>query len=704
MKVISKTRVTHTETEVVSLQAAMRRIGSEEFKPVIDEIKRRAGSKEVGHIKVSDLPAIYPCITHTTDMSTGSLLDENNIIPTGLVQFDFDWKDDHYSVVEKESIISEIKGKIKQWPEVVYLFDSPSGGLKFAVMTDLKKGSTEKFKEINSRFKMAYYNLQERYSKELDIEFDGAMAKLKQALFLSYDPDFYYNKNFESIKVNDWTNLEAERKKKEEQRRLPSYSGRYSDNFMVNILSFIPSDLSYDESLKVSYAVSGLLGEQAVNVLSRHWKKDSDKSNRIKLKSVTPSEVYDYLSALIGFARKYVSQNNSSELEALINNHAGINLQTAVPVKQELPPLLTPEQGKLELDQAISEFFSVGSSMCIKASGGLGKTDAVLKAIGQMPEDKKILFLVKTHKNSEEIINRFKLLFGCSKKISLSQGKVRSCNNNEVKEFYESNGIPIPTYECLYNCPLKDGCDYILSRRFDDQIRVMTHDELYSPASIWTYGYTSDPLKAKQLSLPVSGLKPRAMGWKPDFIVVDENHLRLDPVEASYSDQWNSPAEILHKLRKGMDLKQAIASSHNEIMDDQITLTALEERKIKFLNRNDFVSQAKNHNNRIKAAPLIKFLGSIMLDGDGELGRLQARGEKSLLTLYRMKELANRYKNVPTLYLDATAIEAVVKSQVDHLIFREICVKKSPNVVTKMYSNVNFSRQKINEPGGLKRF
>lgn len=59
------------------------------------------------------------------------------------------------------------------------------------------------------------------------------------------------------------------------------------------------------------------------------------------------------------------------------------------------------------------------------------------------------------------------------------------------------------------------------------------------------------------------------------------------------------------------------------------------------------------------------------------------------------------YQNVPTLYLDATATYQVINSVNPNIDFREIMVKKRPDIKLKMFSNLNFSRTKLSNTDAI---
>lgn len=692
MKILCKQKVNTSDAAMKDLQMLLECIGSSEFKWITEKIKSLPEKAQRRKQKVSYLPAAFPslkCIEGCQEV--GSISDTNHLEPTGIVQFDLDLQDNLERLLLGQDNISELKAEIVKLTGLVYLFVSPSGGLKFGVKTDFERADGEAFKDMSRRFALVYDRLSQKISSAFDVELDGSMANIKQAMFLSYDPEYFYNPNPEVIFINDWSHSELDNNLEEETKSQPSYNHKYSIEFARQVLSFIPQDLTYVEATSINYAFLSIYGESGVEILANHWVGES-KTDVNKLKYFLGGNVNNPIGVLINAARKYACDGDRSALNQMINNSSGIRKQRPVPVDIELPDLLTPEEGKYELEKTIESFCNSRNNVYIKASGGLGKTDAVLKYIGKLPDDKKVLFLVKTYQNAEEIVCRFKEVFSDTKRISVAQGKVRSCKNEDIKRQYIDNGMPLPSYECLYNCAVKDQCGYILSRRHDDQIRVMTHEEYYVSQSIWAHGYTLDASEARSQYKDVKGLKPKLLGWKPDFVVVDEDHFKPDFCELSASDHWRSPGTIIHGIRNGLSLGDAINASIDDLTEDLIKLWGLSRRKIVFTNRRQYIAELKRHAAQLKGKELIKCFEQIMSGNTEDLSRISVDLEARSLTLHRMKQPAVRYENVPTLFLDATANEVVVRSQLRDVMFKEIFVKKSPCVSTMMYSNVNFSR------------
>ena len=80
--------------------------------------------------KVNTFPAFFPTVW-LGQTEKNSLTDES--LPTGLVQFDLDAKDN--PAVD----LSDVRKKLLAIPEIYSLFISPSGGFKFTIKTDFHK-------------------------------------------------------------------------------------------------------------------------------------------------------------------------------------------------------------------------------------------------------------------------------------------------------------------------------------------------------------------------------------------------------------------------------------------------------------------------------------------------------------------------------------------------------------------------------------
>lgn len=124
-------------------------------------------------------------------------------IPSGLMVMDFD-QNKELPFIRKVADISiwmeSLKQYITELPETVCAFISPSGGLKWAVQTDVIESS-------NLAYATAYKVLMERYEKQftshfnINIKLDGQCSNINRLCYISYDNTAYLNEESELVEL-----------------------------------------------------------------------------------------------------------------------------------------------------------------------------------------------------------------------------------------------------------------------------------------------------------------------------------------------------------------------------------------------------------------------------------------------------------------------------------------------------------------------
>lgn len=98
---------------------------------------------------------------------------------------------DHISI---EQVI-DLRKKATEIPFSVAAFASPSNeGLKIIVAVD----------SISEKHALAYQQVTDFYSQSLNIQFDPKNKDITRLCFVSYDPDTFFNPNFEKFNVTDY--------------------------------------------------------------------------------------------------------------------------------------------------------------------------------------------------------------------------------------------------------------------------------------------------------------------------------------------------------------------------------------------------------------------------------------------------------------------------------------------------------------------
>ncbi|MHA1678862.1 MAG: BT4734/BF3469 family protein, partial [Promethearchaeota archaeon] len=145
-----------------------------ELKELIEKIRQIDDKKERNELK-KKLPAVtfaglfsYRKKEHLQEAS-------------GIAVIDLDIKN-----IQDKDKIKEIKDDIKRFPFVLFMFQSPSGGLKIGCR--IPKVNSDK------EYKLYYLALSKEFDKYSDyLDNDSNTKDIDRLCFLSYDPDLYLN-------------------------------------------------------------------------------------------------------------------------------------------------------------------------------------------------------------------------------------------------------------------------------------------------------------------------------------------------------------------------------------------------------------------------------------------------------------------------------------------------------------------------------
>lgn len=691
MNVIYKKLVTCKSCSIIDIEACINFIRSGKYKDIVEKIRGLGSSASAADLKRRNLPVIFPCLSFSDD----SIGKDEDRSPTGLMQFDVDLKENKEQVAAQPNFIEDLKAKVCARSETIFAFVSPSGGLKFAIKTDFAEYEGEDLTVVNQRFKKVYKHTAKKLSDELNVNFDQACASIHQSMYLSHDPEAYYNACAVPLAVGSPSEVPQECSR---QRQEVEDGNEWSYSRIEELLNFVDPSIFYDETLPISFNIIGLLGDAGIELLSGYWQGKS-ASDVEKLRSMKRSGGMPSMAGLIASVRKHVRAGREEELKAFLSETSSVNKQKARPVDVEFPPLLSVDEGTSKLNEVVQSFFSTGESVYIAGSAGLGKTSAVISALGDLLKDQKVLILVHSYKLASELKAAIDRQYGDGVAVRVPEGKLKACTNERVKTTFTGAGAQIPTEVCVHDCHLRAQCPYILERNHEAQVRIMTHDELINEPSVWTYGYTKDRSEAKTRWQDVVGLKPRKTGWKPDFIVVDENWIKADAIKLGASDPWPCIAAVIGDFAKHGDLEKAIAANADLIRRDQQKLLDKQEQKIDYLTPDQYVKAWSMRQKELQGREVIEYLAEISGPMQSEPRHLSIAD--GTLTYHRLKDIHQRYKSIPTLFLDATANEKVVRAVLGDIRFETIFVRKSADVTVKMFSNVNLSRNKVQNKGGL---
>ncbi len=158
--------------EDISLNEALKAIGNQKYKAIIDRL-RTLDEKAYKQAK-RNLPAIA-----FNGVFAGKVVNDSFQHSSGLFHFDIDGLD--------ANTLAEHKAKIAVLPEVVFVFESPSGkGLKGAIRIHVDQISND------ADFKMIFKQIA-LYLQQNGYTIDKTCKDVRRLCFVSYDPDIYIN-------------------------------------------------------------------------------------------------------------------------------------------------------------------------------------------------------------------------------------------------------------------------------------------------------------------------------------------------------------------------------------------------------------------------------------------------------------------------------------------------------------------------------
>lgn len=112
-----------------------------------------------------------------------------------------------------ESYVRSIANQIREsslWPHVLFMFRSPSGGLKFAIKTDATR-------DDNAFHSLAYEKIMKLLERmDITCEFDNKCKNINRGTYLSHDANAYYNGNCKTLAIADRVQKEYDNQKKRE--------------------------------------------------------------------------------------------------------------------------------------------------------------------------------------------------------------------------------------------------------------------------------------------------------------------------------------------------------------------------------------------------------------------------------------------------------------------------------------------------------
>lgn len=360
-------------------------IQSEQYAKEILEIRNEPNEHEQKRLKRENLPVFFPTLVFGSHYALDDETDTN-----GIVQFDVDVKDN----VDLD--FKELRQQIQAVPEVIYVFTSPTGGLKFGIKTDFNRHANEGEESLKARYKAAYELSKEYVSTRIIINFfyDPNMQTLKTGCYLSSDSAIYFNEDCDTFRVDD--------------RCVYSVPTAFStttydaltEEQVIEFLSFIPRNLRNDARLPINLAVMSVLGNSALHLLESHW-TTSDKVKlkqdlNYQLKRINEGSYIGKVGLLIEMAK----ENGYVPLRAnRLTNRINFDFEK---VDHTFLELYNDNNIAKSLDIAIDS----SSSQLFRISTGSGKSDKVAEVISGKERKDTYLLLCDTNENIDKHVER----------------------------------------------------------------------------------------------------------------------------------------------------------------------------------------------------------------------------------------------------------------------------------------------------------
>jgi len=673
------TSIYEAPTEQQSIELIIQSVRDGTYKRIVSRIRATQDKDQRNRLKEASLPVFYPTIRLSAD---GSLGEDSE--PTGVVQFDIDMKDN------PKLDVPLLKREITQHPACLYALTSPSGGLKFGILTDFIRPAGQTSDMMKRRFKIAYRVCLQHVLEHCSVQLidDVSMLNIRQSCYLSYDPDAYFEAECVALHINDQCEIIP----------VSPVMGTTTDESAIQLaLDQIPRILPYADRLSINLCILWMLGRPGIALLMNHWQKD----DRVKLSLQLEDHLKDATFGSIALLWHFAHQHGYAPPRGTKRRN-----EPPVPHDYILDPLFTPEQATAKLQSVVRDFVTNKESHFINVTAGAGKTRAVLEALSrEIDYTDKVLFLVPTHQLASEIVDAYNEirrqdidnatdLRSKTRRATIIalQGRKTLCENQEAKKIFGSD-ISIPPLYCSNYCQFRGDCAYTAQFNAWSNIRVMTHSEWTNEQSAWFNGrkFTN------------GGFEPngKRFRWIPDFIVIDEDILKLPPkpVTASISSPYSSIRLIIESVKSGSQLKDAVWAHRRQVLQDSTKnlpskappLTSSPESYVDGYKQN----KASSNYSRVLAQlenfcryDDASFLEGIWVDGD-------------VINWLELPTAAARYNRIPTLYLDATANRTVVHRLLPDVHFHQIAVRQNDDVHLFQLSDTTLSQGFLKEPDNL---
>jgi len=515
------------------------KIRGQEYKSATDSIrtlaleqdlsfsKRRA--EEISDLKRTQLACFTPTILFNDETTHHS---QNYLSLTGIIQFDLDRKDFIKNNIPFD--VEYYRQKIQSISSCFYCFQSPSGGLKVGIITDLDINNLSK-----NLFKLIYARTQEEITALLpDCLFDSKAAQLALRCYISSDPECYFNADAKPLSV---LSIKEPTLAKQTYK---SSDSEMDDKQVDHYLQQIPQNLGHDDRLRV-FATCHNIGIDLSTTLSI-WNNNPDTLRQINNWYASHHVSEPNAIGLLAHITKVVCgasyQPYSRQTIGGWQTH-NLRKRNSKLVSDTLPELFS----LAECHEQIKEVFNDRElgHISIQTPTGSGKTYQIIKELASKYRDIKFLYLAPTIALAEqscELYNRMARME--EEKMSFSRGRFakdkqfgiviygrgKLCTEKDDDNRWQ--GIVPPAGYCRHSCPKRATCAYI--KQFDvkfGQQRFGTHNTLYNETPLLDRVAVNVPTFFQQkYSNIVESYKPKQQ-YYAKHIIVDESPLQYEHVE-----------------------------------------------------------------------------------------------------------------------------------------------------------------------------
>lgn len=216
IEVSIKGRINTPRMKKTDLENILDLIYNEGWKPQIDEYRASVKEKGKEHEDSKKLKSLLPnFFTVLYDDDNGGVNKmEASGTATGIMIFDLDV----YDAEQVEQFREELFAKLKKY--IHFTFISPTGGLKFAIKTDVEGRVSPDEPELYDIHFEAYKDISEKFKKlGIDVGLDDVTRNLNRACYISSDSELYYNPSSVKHLIKEKTLQKVREKQEEETKR-----------------------------------------------------------------------------------------------------------------------------------------------------------------------------------------------------------------------------------------------------------------------------------------------------------------------------------------------------------------------------------------------------------------------------------------------------------------------------------------------------